>query len=293
MHPVLNPHRYEEYQQLLQTPEWQAATRLFPRTSDVLEYNTQALRITAQQFKQPLFHIRAQDTTEGKPITLELSPKEEGDNMGGLLTVLTITVGAEIMLRHNLHVADGLHNGARGRIARIDWPETNMHQIVRQGHLLEIETNLLPEVVFVHFHDARVGMSSPGEMIDNRRAIKITPRELTFEHANKRITRKQLPFIPSYAVTIHKCQSLTLPRAVIDIGTKVFGRGGMVYTALSRVRRLEDLLLLGFCPQRIKADEAVAAEYNRMAESLPPGPDNEWATDFILFDKNISNEKIN
>ena len=40
---------------------------------------------------------------------------------------------------------------------------------------------------------------------------------------NLYIHRKQFPLILSYAITIHKCQGLSLDTAIIDLSTDVFG----------------------------------------------------------------------
>jgi len=47
------------------------------------------------------------------------------------------------------------------------------------------------------------------------------------------VYRKQFPLILAYAVTIHKCQGLSLDCAIIDLSNQVF-TAGMAYVALSR-----------------------------------------------------------
>ena len=68
---------------------------------------------------------------------------------------------------------------------------------------------------------------------------------------NLYVYREQFPLILAYAVTIHKCQGLSLDRAIIDLSEKVFS-AGMAYVALSRVRTLSGLHLIAFDPASIK-----------------------------------------
>ena len=59
------------------------------------------------------------------------------------------------------------------------------------------------------------------------------------------IYRKQFPLILAYAVTIHKCQGLSLDCAIIDLSDQVLS-AGMAYVAISRVRTLAGLHLVAF-----------------------------------------------
>ncbi|GLC69607.1 hypothetical protein PLESTF_000853600 [Pleodorina starrii] len=58
-------------------------------------------------------------------------------------------------------------------------------------------------------------------------------------------TNLQLPLMLSYAMTVHRSQSLTLDRIVVRLGRTAFFEPGHLYTALSRVRRANDILILG------------------------------------------------
>lgn len=57
------------------------------------------------------------------------------------------------------------------------------------------------------------------------------------------LLRKQFPLAPAYASTFHSCQGLTLDCVGIDLTHPVFTHG-QLYTALSRVRHRNDLMVL-------------------------------------------------
>ena len=57
------------------------------------------------------------------------------------------------------------------------------------------------------------------------------------------MARTAFPLTLAYGLTIHKSQDMTLSSAVIDLGSREFS-SGLSYVALSRVRRLEDLILI-------------------------------------------------
>ena len=63
----------------------------------------------------------------------------------------------------------------------------------------------------------------------------------------------QLPLRLAYAITIHKAQGMTLDKAKINLA-KAF-TPGMGYVALSRVRRLEDLYLMGINQMALTVSE--------------------------------------
>lgn len=65
---------------------------------------------------------------------------------------------------------------------------------------------------------------------------------------NLTLCRKQYPLILAYAVTIHKCQGLSLDCAIVDLSDSIFA-------ALSRVRSLSGLHLVTLDPKSIQVSE--------------------------------------
>ena len=74
-------------------------------------------------------------------------------------------------------------------------------------------------------------------------SVPITPLRHTWLSTDKTCSRLQLPLKLAWAVTIHKCQGMTLNKAVVDLGKKEFS-AGLTFVACSRVRQLKDLLFV-------------------------------------------------
>ena len=54
-----------------------------------------------------------------------------------------------------------------------------------------------------------------------------------------------LPVAPAYAISIHKSQGMSLDKVIINIGNKEFANG-LTYTAISRCRKIENLVFYPF-----------------------------------------------
>ena len=83
------------------------------------------------------------------------------------------------------------------------------------------------------------------------------------------VYRKQYPLILAYAVTIHKCQGLSLDCAIVDLSDKVFS-AGMAYVALSRVSSLSGLHLIEFHSKSLMVSISCLKEVNRLREKYRP-----------------------
>jgi ATP-dependent DNA helicase PIF1 len=74
-------------------------------------------------------------------------------------------------------------------------------------------------------------------------------------------SRKQIPLSIGHAFTCHRIQGITLDRVIVDC-KGMFGEG-QFYTAISRVKTKEGLVLRNFSPSCIKTNQACVEFYNR------------------------------
>ena len=138
------------------------------------------------------------------------------------------------MLRRNIDTNAGLVNGAIGTV-------------------LSIQTDHV-SVQFDH-------ISEPYDV------EKVRSRFMVMK--NYFIYRKQFPLILAYAVTIHKCQGLSLDCAIVDLSDQVFSTG-IAYVAISRVRTLAGLHLAAFEPNSIMVSTRCLKEVNRLRQVYRP-----------------------
>lgn len=99
------------------------------------------------------------------------------------------------------------------------------------------------------------------------RKITIKPTTWEFAEDNKVLAEiEQFPLRLAWAITVHKSQGMSLDAAEIDLSRAfVYGQG---YVALSRVRSLKGLKMLGMNPNSLQVDPKVVAHNARFhAES--------------------------
>lgn len=98
------------------------------------------------------------------------------------------------------------------------------------------------------------GQRLPVVKFNSGRQVLIEPDSWDLaENDTKVASVTQLPLRLAYAITIHKAQGMTLDKAKINLA-KAF-TPGMGYVALSRVRRLEDLYLMGINQMALTVSE--------------------------------------
>ncbi|HEY1064158.1 MAG TPA: HRDC domain-containing protein [Candidatus Saccharimonadales bacterium] len=161
---------------------------------------------------------------------------------------LQLKQGAEVMFVAN-NFAEGFVNGSRGQVIgfKDNWPLVRLH--------------------------------------DNERIIKVEPHSWSLtEDGRVRAEVAQIPLRLAWAITVHKSQGMSLDAAEIDL-SQAF-TPGMGYVALSRVRSLDGVFLLGLNPTALllhpdiyEFDRALKQESAGLAARTADAPDEDQEID--------------
>ena len=126
---------------------------------------------------------------------------------GNLQKVLTIKINARVMITTNTDVADGLTNGAMGTVTNVVIDQTTGKMSV-----------ILVAIDSEHVEQERRHTSVYNSTHQNAVPIHHTQATFTIDkEASFQATRTQFPLTLAWAVTIHKCEGLTLSEIVIDM----------------------------------------------------------------------------
>ncbi len=142
--------------------------------------------------------------------------------------ILILKIGAEVMFIKNNFEA-GYVNGTRGIVDSFD------------------------------------SFGAPIVRLYNGKSIHVNTDSWAIEEDGKtKASITQLPLRLAWAITIHKSQGMSLDNAEIDL-SRTFAYG-MGYVALSRVRTLAGIRLIGFNPDALKVDPKVLAFDKKLQE---------------------------
>ncbi|XP_059668788.1 ATP-dependent DNA helicase pfh1-like [Cornus florida] len=208
----------------LETEPDSSVVRFYPRNKDVNRVNEEQLVSLGV------------DIVEYCAIDRGKNPWKQQLKQGISRDTLEVCEGARVMLCKNIDVGLKLVNGSTGTVVGFHpKKDKDVTKLCWKG--------LLPVVNF----------DSGPEMV-------IYPEKwLVMEGEEVRATRKQIPLILAWAVSVHKCQGMTLDSLHTNL-SRAFGFG-MVYVALSRVRSLAGLHVSGFNPSKVKAHPKVLQFY--------------------------------
>ena len=241
------------------------ALHAFAFNKDVLEYNMKKLNeLTTERVE-----IAATDDKYDSTGAIDMSklpPSKSRTETGGLETTLHLAIGARVMMTVNVDTSDGLVNGVMGKVMAFKKNE--------KGRV---------HTILVKFDDGKVGKTAKTTGRCRQEYPNCVPVERHKGQYQKlgnkgaQITRMQFPLTLSWAVTIHKCQGLTLHNIVVDMKGK-FNRG-QAYVAFSRVKCLQGLYITNFNQSAIKTDSAVTDVMDELrTKQLPVIQNSELCT---------------
>ena len=187
-------------------------------------------------------------TVIGRPVTFDMNTKGSPALVAALQKgclspqKLILKVGAKVMFTKN-NPKEGFVNGTLGVVESFS----------AQGG---------PALGWDNY------MGYPVVRTNDGRKIVVEPMEWSVEENGKiKATIVQVPLRLAWAITVHKSQGMSLEEAVMDLSDVFeFGQG---YVALSRVRRLSGLYLLGWNEQTFKVHpDVLRIDQNFRANSL-------------------------
>ena len=109
------------------------------------------------------------------------------------------------------------------------------------------------KVILVKFDNSDVRQGAKSQSLYkkvNRNAVPIVPFQVSFQinsSSSCTASRLQFPLKLSWAVTIHKCQGLTLDKIVVDMSpNKGKYHPGQAYVGFSQVKTLDGLHIINY-----------------------------------------------
>ncbi|CAF4529264.1 unnamed protein product [Rotaria sp. Silwood2] len=232
----------------------------------------------------------AQDYIQRKPVDdlrlrkviLEL-PDNKTEHLPGYLPLV---LGMPVLLTENVATELGLSNGTRGIFRQLVYDESS-EDVQWHDKNFPPNTNFItqPKYALVEFAGCKLD-SKLAELQSKIVPIAISEQTFLFDakellpdnvakaaKINNKTTklsvkRRALPLIPAYSMTTHKSQGQTLGKTIVDL---VMPPGPLevasVYVPLSRVKRLDDLLIIRpfeIATLQVKPSTAQMEELNRL-----------------------------
>lgn len=199
-------------------------TKLYSMNRDVDRVNDKELDKLAKDGRQ--FNEYIMETVVYSGVSNKSAAVEKFKKFCTAPEVLQLCIGAQVMLLKNLDMQNGLANGSRGVVSSF--------------------VGDMPVVRFLN-----------GE----ERVIDYNVWEV--EENDKKILRaQQIPLKVAYAISIHKSQGCSLDYAAIDL-SGVF-EYGQAYVALSRVKSLSGLSIIGINYDYIQAHPRAVEYYEKL-----------------------------
>lgn len=247
------------------------ATELFPTRKEVDNANNKQLRGLPGE----LYTFSASDESA----VLDQQQREKLLSNCMAPQVLELKQGAQVMLVKNMD--ETLVNGSLGRV--VGFMSEKTYALVQDelpgGEDLLLgsqgEKGLGDTAMYERWanEQSRTNTTKKYPLVQwsiadgTQRRTLMLPESWKFELPTGEVqaSRKQVPLILAWALSIHKAQGQTLDRVKVDLN-KVFEKG-QAYVALSRATTQEGLQVTGFDAKKVMAHEKVRVFYNSLTSA--------------------------
>ena len=234
------------------------ALHIYALNSDVDAHNEKMLNSLGGQ----IITIRSIDSKTDQQ-TGRIENVSLGKKASGLWEEIKLSIGARVMLTKNVDVTDGLANTAMGTLTGfIPPPPASDHPDF---------SSYRPKYILVHFDEERVGRRRRQKLkhlVPDGISVPIAAIEVLAKYKRVSAKRLQFPLALAWAITIHKAQGKTVDELVVSM--KGSFRCGQLYTALSRVKTIGGLYILGeFQASKVRADTRSKEEMARLRLHSP------------------------
>jgi hypothetical protein len=225
----------------------------------IVEGNEQRYHINMTKAKamaaatgQKLFFSVAVDKCSNAALTTklryELLMLPDGSSTKYGAGILPLLVGMPVVLKTNIGVELGMANGSIGTIVKITLDERE--PAVDYGNIAEPHYLQYQPVVHVQYTDGvdrfQLSGGTDQPLLEKGvcpMSVKFQTRRMKFTHKRKvhgrvqhlKIKRKQLWFLPAFAITVNAAQGRTIRAAIVDLSKPVHQRAEKPYVMLSRV----------------------------------------------------------
>jgi ATP-dependent DNA helicase PIF1 len=154
------------------------------------------------------------------------------------------------MITWNVGTDQGIVNGTRGVITAF----------ANDGVQIQMKNRIRTWIPYI-----QISMPSDEESSHRSSLLSVGEDPLRAPEFPSCPTIYYLPVRLAYALSIHKSQGITLDSAEMDLGASIF-EYGQAYTALSRMKSLDSVVLTALSPKAFKTHPDVLAFY-RAAET--------------------------
>lgn len=217
--------------------------RLYTHRQAVDEYNNSNLL----KGKQVIFRLRAVDEnlTDNQHL---LDPPP----------VISISIGAQVIITKNIDVQRGLCNGRQCVVKDIFYFQSKVGSRAKRSAASDLYRSEANGGLSTGPNEITLIVGTQMVVVEVQvgdRVQQIHPFTYEIKKGNDNVIgkRTQIPLGLAYALSIHKCQGMTLDTAIINI-EKAFSPG-QAYVALSRLRTIDGIRLTGYARGRIRADK--------------------------------------